>query len=207
MPKTRDPKVLAKFAGSIDYSYASGAVRLQGLDLQLDETQLRGTVSITNADTDVVSFDLTVDQIDLDRYLAPASSAQRGGRAPAPPKSAEKPAQFPTSAVEALNLNGNFSVGSAKVSGMALSNLRLGVNAQDGVVHFSPIKAGLYGGEYSGSITYDAHAAVPSVLLAQQVTGVDMTSLLKDGFKSARFSGRAMPVSRSQVPGARPMRC
>jgi AsmA protein len=190
VPKTRDPKVLAKFALSSDFSYASGAVRLQRLDFQLDDTQLRGTVSLTNPDTDAMSFDLNLDQIDLDRYLAPVSTAPPGARTPAAPQSTEKPTPLPTSAVKALDLNGSFSVGSAKVSGMTLSKLQLGVKAQDGIVHLAPIKAALYGGEYSGTITYNAQAAVPSLNLVQQVTGVDMTSLLKDGFKSERFSGR-----------------
>jgi AsmA protein len=53
-----------------------------------------------------------------------------------------------------------------------------------------PIKASLYGGEYSGDITYDAHEAVPSVKLDQQVTTVNIEPLLKDSINSERLSGR-----------------
>jgi hypothetical protein len=53
-----------------------------------------------------------------------------------------------------------------------------------------PIKASLYGGEYSGDITYDAHEAVPSVKLDQQVTTVNIEPLLKDSINSERLSSR-----------------
>lgn len=47
-----------------------------------------------------------------------------------------------------------------------------------------PIKASLHGREYSGDITYDAHEAVPSVKLDQQVTAVNIEPLLKDSINN-----------------------
>ena len=185
LPKTRDDKVLSKLAASTDFKYAANAVHLEKLDLQLDETQMRGALAITNLDSKAMTFDLNVDHIDLDRYLAPESAA------PHPAANADqKPVELPTGAVKALRLSGNFQMGTAKAAGMTLSSLHLTLEARDGVLHLFPIKANLYGGEYSGDITYDAHEAVPSVRLDQQVTGVDMAPLLKDSIKSERLSGR-----------------
>ncbi len=42
----------------------------------------------------------------------------------------------------------------------------------------------------SGDITYDAHQATPTLALEQEVTGVDMAAMLKDGIKSDRLAGR-----------------
>jgi AsmA protein len=184
-PKTRDPKALSKLAAATDFSYAAKAVRLDKLDLQLDETQLRGALAVTNLDSKAITFDLNVDHIDLDRYRSPESAA------PQPvAKSAQKPAELPTTAVKMLNVSGNFSIDTAKAAGLAFSKVHLTLEAKDGVVHLFPIKASLYGGEYSGDITYDAHEAVPSVKLDQQVTGVDIAPLLKDSINSERLSGR-----------------
>lgn len=185
LPKTRDEKALSKLAAATDFSYAANAVRLDKLDLQLDETQLRGALAVTNLDSKAITFDLNVDHIDLDRYLAAESAV------PQPvAKSDQKPTELPTTAVKALNVSGNFSIDTAKAAGLALSNVRLTLEAKDGVVHLFPIKASLYGGEYSGDITYNAHEAVPSVKLDQQVTGVDIEPLLKDSINSERLSGR-----------------
>lgn len=185
LPKTRDDKALSKLAASTDFEYGPNAVRFEKLDFQLDDTQLRGALAVTNIDSSAITFDLNVDHIDLDRYRAPESAA-----APPAAKPDQKPADLPMAAARALRLNGNFSMGTAKAAGLALSNLRLTIEAKDGVVHLFPIKADLYGGGYAGDVTYDAHEAVPTVKLDQQLTGVDMAALLKDGIKSERLSGR-----------------
>jgi AsmA protein len=190
LPKTRDDKALSKLAASTDFKYAANAVHFDKLDLQLDDTQLRGALAITNLDSKATTFDLNVDHIDLDRYRSPESAATQVTPPRPAAKPDQKPVELPIAAVRALRLSGNFSVGTAKAAGLALSNMRLTLEAKDGVLHVSPIKASLYGGEYSGDITYDAHEAVPSVRLDQQVTGMDMAPLLKDGFKSERLSGR-----------------
>ena len=185
LPKTRDVKVLSKLAASTEFKYGANALHFDKLDLQLDDTQLRGTLAVTNIESKALTFDLNVDNIDIDRYLAPQKAEP-----PPAAKPDEKPADLPTAIVRALRLSGNFSISNAKAAGLALSNLRVTLQAKDGVLHLSPIKASLYGGEYAGDITYDAHEAIPSIKLDQQMTGVDMAPLLKDGFKSERLSGR-----------------
>jgi AsmA protein len=185
LPKTRDPKALSTIAAATDFSYAAEAVRLDKLILQLDQTQLGGALAVTNLDSKAITFDLNVDHIDLDRYLAPKSASPQPVAKPD-----QTPVELPTTAVKTLNVGGNFSIGTAKAAGLSFSNVRLTLAAKDGVVHLFPIKASLYGGQYSGDITYDAHEAVPSVKFDQQVTGVDIQPLLKDSMNSERLSGR-----------------
>jgi AsmA protein len=185
LPKTRDQKALSMLAAATAFTYAAGVVRLDKLDLQLDQTQLRGALAVTNLDSNSITFDLNLDHIDLDRYLAPEGAGPRPVA-----KSDQKPTELPTTAVRTLNVSGNFSIGTAKAAGLALSNVRSRLEAKDGVVHLFPIKASVYGGEYSGDITYDAHEAVPSVKLDQQVTSVNVEPLLKDSINSERLSGR-----------------
>ena len=188
VPKTRDESALAKLALSTRFSYELKTLRLDQLDVQLDDSQLHGSLALTNPDSLASEFDLNVDRINLDRYRTPENAEAKTDQAS--PNSAQKPTELPTSAVKVLNTKGSFSIASATVSGMSLSNLKLAVNAREGIVHLSPIKANLYGGQYSGDITYDAHEATPSLALEQAVTGVDMAALLKDSIKSDRLSGR-----------------
>jgi AsmA protein len=184
-PKTQDATTLSKLAATTDFAYGKNALRLEKLDFQLDDSHLRGVAAITNLDSKAMTFDLSVDHIDLDRYLPPKSKSA----APVAAKTTEPPAPLPTSAVRALDIDGKFSIGSAKVEGMTVSNLRLGLQAKEGIVHLSPVSANLYGGTCTGDITYNAHGAVPSVKIDEQVAGVDMAGLLKDGMKSERLSG------------------
>ncbi len=188
VPATRDEHALSKLALSANFSFDLKTLRLSQLDAQLDESRFRGSFAFTNPDTPASEFDLNVDRIDLDRYRPPKSA--NATSAQPPPNTAMKPTNLPTSAVKALNTKGSFSIGSAMVSGMSLSNLKMGVNAGAGIVHLTPIQASLYGGRLSGDITYDVQQATPSLALEQEVSGVDMAALLKDSIKSDRLSGR-----------------
>ena len=71
-PKTRDEKA---FCRSSRYRRAfptrRKAMRLTQLDVQLDDSQLRGSLALTNPETLASEFDLNVDRINLDRYRAP----------------------------------------------------------------------------------------------------------------------------------------
>ena len=101
-----------------------------------------------------------------------------------------QPTPLPRDAVRSLDLDGNFNIASATFMHMTLANLHLTAKAAHGLVHLFPIKATLYGGSYSGDVTYDARANVPGLQLAQNLSDVDIAALLKDGFGSDRLSGR-----------------
>ena len=187
LPKIQDAAALSKLALATEFEYARKGVQLEKLVVKLDQTQLSGTAAITNLDTKAMTFDLRVDQIDLDRYLAPSTASAAPVRTAAPPS---VPSPLPTTAVRSLAADGSLSIGRARIKGMTLSNMQLTLRAKEGVVHLFPLKASLYGGAYTGDITYDAHDAVPQLKVEQTVSSVDMAALLKDSIKSERLSGR-----------------
>ena len=181
-PKTRDEHALSKLAASTDFRYGGNAASISNLDVQLDESKITGQAALTNLDTKAMTFDLKLDRIDLDRYMSPQNTA---------PKPDEKPFELPVAAIKPLDANGTVQIGSAKVAGVALTNMRMTVVSKDGIVHLNPAKASLYGGQYAGDITYDAHGTVPALKVDQQMSGVDVLQLLKSTVKSERLSGRA----------------
>ncbi len=190
-PQAKPTSLSTAFDVALDTN--AGTLQVSALSARLDETQLRGTLAITNLDSKAITFNLTADHIDLDRYRSPKSEAAT----PRPTaQAAAKPSELPLAPVRALDVNGELSVGTAKAAGLELSNLRLTLAAKGGVVRLFPIKANLYGGEYSGDITYDAHDSVPRVELEQQVSGVNIAPLLKDSIHSARLSGRGNASAR-----------
>jgi AsmA protein len=180
-PKTRDAQALSKFAAAAGFAYGDKALKIENLDVQLDESKLTGAVAVTNLDTKALKFDLNLDRIDADRYLSPERSA---------PKPDGKPAELPTEQLKAVDANGTIAIGQAQIAGVALTNVRVSVASKDGVVRVNPAKAALYGGQYSGDITYDVHGAAPALKLDQTMTGIDIAQLLKASLKSERLSGR-----------------
>ena len=178
-PVTRDSAVLAKLGLHGAYAYSSKAVKADKLVVQLDDTTIEGRLAL-DLPTGAKDFDLSVDHIDIDRYLPP----------PAAPTAAKSPFELPSESLKGLHAKGVLAIGQATVSGLALSALRVGLDAKDGLTHIAPAKAQLYGGQYTGDITLDSRAATPTLKLVQTMAGIDLSGLLQDYAKTKRLSGK-----------------
>lgn len=176
-------------SGKATLQYDAKTAHLSGLDARVDDSTLRGNAAVTNLTTGAMNFDLAIDQIDLDRYLGPASGSKA---APAPPPAAQsgQPTQLPTSALKTLQLNGKLAIGKATVYGMKLSQVDVGLSVDNGILHISPATAKLYDGTSTGDVTLDAHGAVPVLHLEESLAGIQIQPLLTDFAKLKRVTGR-----------------
>ena len=191
-PVTRDPKVLARLAANGSFSYGGNALAADGLEIQLDDSHLRGKLAITNLDTKAANFNLGIDRINVDRYRPPeeAASAKTAPHPAAAAKSADDTGAQSNSPLKTLDLNGTLTIGSATASNVTLTQVLVTLAARGGLTHIAPVRAKLYGGDYSGDITIDAREAVPTLKIDQSMTGIDMAQMLKDFAKTQRISGR-----------------
>ncbi len=189
-PVTRDSGALAKLAARGNFAYGTNKIAADDLDVQLDDSRLRGKVAVDDLQTRSARFDLGIDRINMDRYRSPEQAAQNAPatRASRPDGSATEPAA--TDALKTLDLNGTLKIGSATVAGITLSQVLVTIAARNGLTHIAPAKAKIYGGDYSGDITIDARGSTPTLKLDQSMTGVDIAPLVKDLAKSQRISGR-----------------
>ena len=195
-PKTRDPKVLTKLAARGDFTYGANALAVNDIEVQLDDSDLRGKAAVTSLDTKAMSFDLTVDHIDIDRYRSPETQT--------PQPVAKTPAGAPEQASDpfkTLRMDGNLSIGSVTVSNIALTQVHVGLTAKDGVTHITPATAKLYGGDYSGDITLDDRGEVATLKIDQSMTAIDMAPLLKDFAKTQRISGHGTVTTNLTARG------
>jgi AsmA protein len=197
-PATHDPKALSRFAASGEFAYGNNAVRGSKLDVQLDDSQLTGTAAITDLTTDAMSFDLNVNQIDIDRYRSP--SANPGKAAPAQAK-ASPPTPLPTDTLKALLLTGTATIGSARIAGIALTQAHVGITARGGVVHVAPLQAKLYGGSYSGDVALDVRTHPAVMKTEQSMDAIDVAQLLKDFAQTQRFSGHGTVTATLSAQG------
>jgi AsmA protein len=176
-----------RITGHGDFVYGGNALRATGLVVQLDDSTLRGAAAVTSLDTNAMSFDLVLDHINVDRYLA----AMRPSAGKAAPPSEAKSGEPPGGVLKNLQMDGKLAIGSATIAGVTATQVRANVAAKDGVTHISPATAKLYGGDYSGDITLDERGSTPALRLDQRFTGVDVASFLKDFAKLQRVSGSA----------------
>lgn len=178
-------------SGNATLEYDGKTAHLSGLDARVDESTLRGSAAVTNLTTGAMSFDLSIDRLNLDRYLGTGSKPGKSpaGSAPAPQAQGQQPSELPTSALKTLKLNGKLAIGSATVYGMKLSQIAVGLAADNGVLSISPAAAKLYGGTSTGDVTIDAHGAIPVLHLNESLSGIDIQPLLTDFAKLNRVSG------------------
>jgi AsmA protein len=204
LPRTRDPKAFALFSAGSEFSYGADGLRLEQLQAQLDDSHLRGTVAFSGGEPRALKFDLTVDQIQVDRYLStdtgpappPASSAPAGAADASPP------ARDTTAKTPDIDMDGTLSVGSLQLSPLQFTNVRLTLASKDGVLHLFPSLAQIDGGSYSGNITLDRRGAMPVLTLDEHLNGVDMSRLLAGTPYGKHMSGRGTVNVKATARGA-----
>ena len=201
VPVTSDVAVLKRFALRSAFEASTKDARLSKLEMQLDDSKLTGSAGIGDFDSMAMQFDLQVDRLNAERYMAPAppKAASPAKAAPAA-KPASPPVAIPVDLLRALNLRGNLRVAAARFAGVQFSGLHLGVDAAKGRVHLAPLEAGLYGGQYRGDITVDA-TGVPRVSFNEQVSGVDFAPLARDWLETNKLSGHGNLSVKASATG------
>ena len=180
IPDTADPQVLRTLEARGDWFLRESAAGVDRLDLKLDDSRITGSLSrellpAGSGRTPRTRFDLAIDQLDLDRYLAPdADSAPgtTGSAAPAEP--------LPTETLRGLNLEGRARIGRLTYDGLKLTDVAVTTEAAGGRLNLAPLTAKLYGGELQGRLRLDASGAEPRLTLNQTITGVALGPLLAD---------------------------
>ena len=190
--ETTDPAALTRASGDLEFVYADGALKLDPLKVRLDDSNLTGYLHMLDSAGPVVRTRLDLDQIDLDRYMPPAASAD--GQAAAPAERAQsKPAQGqedPFAALRTLDFVGEFKIGKLKVNNARMSNVTTRVVSSKGVLKVDPMAASLYEGSFEGSAVLDASGKQPKLSAKNQLTDIQVGPLLKDVAGEDRLIGR-----------------
>ena len=115
--------------------------RLSGLNVKVDDSQIKGNVGISNFAKPLYTFDLDVDQVDIDRYVK--------SDAPAKKETADKPLDL--SALKTLNADGSIRVGSLKYGKTKASNINIQLKADGEKLSLNPLRAKIDDSQIKGS--------------------------------------------------------
>ena len=149
------------------------------------QSQIKAKVGVKGFADPAINFDVGMDKFDADLYM-PKKSGDAGQKSQAG-GGAEQPLDL--SALRTLNLDGNLRIGSLKVANIKSSQVRLGVKAHNGLLNLSPLSANLYQGNLNGSLGINANN-IPSFVIRQKLTAVDVAPLLKDAANLDLAEGR-----------------
>ena len=182
-PVTADPDALQRVSFSADAKAGSTALALTAMTLDLDDSSMTGSLSVPTTGAGSLEFDLNVDSIALDRYMAPADDSAVAS------SDAQSDVEIPVDLIRTLKAKGSFTIDAATLSGMQFANLELGVDASGGKLRLHPLTADFYDGSYSGDVRIDASGDVPAISANENISDVNLAAMAKAMFDQDDISG------------------
>ncbi|MDO9233304.1 MAG: AsmA family protein [Methylotenera sp.] len=105
---------------------------LTGLNVKLDDSRIKGSVGVSHFAHPLYTFDIDIDQLDVDKYVSDSSK-------PADSKASDKPLDL--SALKALNADGSLRIGNLKYGKTKASNIRIDLKADGQKLSLNPVAA------------------------------------------------------------------
>lgn len=196
-PQTSNPQAMSQVQAQFNLQADTENADLQQLKLKLDKTSINGNLGIANFAKPKIRPQLTIDTINVDDYLAPASETQKSAG------SAQTGNQelLPLDALRSVNIDGDIKIGSMIVNKLSLSNINTRIKAEQGLINIDPANATLYKGDYTGRITLDARQAEPTMKMRHKLVGLRSEGLLFDLFQDKYISGDTRVVTEMNSKG------
>lgn len=179
LPEMADKQAMSQAQVDMHFSASPSGASLDDLKVQLDQTHLSGKASVKNFDKPAIRYDLTVNEIDVDRYLPPPSKAPAQESAPVSSTTAE-PIALPMELLRGLDIDGQFHIGKLKAANARATDIAIGLKAKDGLIQVSPTKASLYDGTLNGALALDAKTDTPKFSVKESLENIVAGPLLKD---------------------------
>lgn len=151
--------------------------------VKFDDTNIKGGFGVSRFAKPIYHFDLDIDKLDADRYIAKSDAK------PAENKPANPDAPIDLSALKQINADGEIRIGWLKLANVKSTNVKIKLQAEDGVAQLSPFSANLYEGSMNGSLRVDARST-PSIAFKQAMSGIAIGPLLVDAINNDMLSGK-----------------
>jgi uncharacterized protein involved in outer membrane biogenesis len=185
-PRTADREVLKKVALQTQFASTPGSLALNSLKATVDDTVLKGDVSVGDYDKPVVRFNIEVDGIDADRYRLPEPA---GKEAAAVAADDAKVGRLPVALLKTLDVDGSFKLGKLVLAKVRMNSVAFNVKGKNGVIRLDPITAKLYQGTFSGNLGIDATGKLPKITFNPKLENIQAEPLLKDLRGNAKLRG------------------
>lgn len=176
-PKDAKP-VLSSAAMSMKLGGNANGLLLENIKLNVDDTNASGQLAL-NLESGAVVANLSVDQIDLDRYAAPASETSSATAKSTPPeKGWPKEPLFDAAPLQGINADIKLQIAKALFQGNAVDNINLDLSAKAGDIRLKQLSALAFGGtaEISGAI--DARSEPVKLAVKPKFNAIKLDQLM-----------------------------
>ncbi|MGR9043743.1 MAG: AsmA family protein [Gammaproteobacteria bacterium] len=204
LPVMRDPEALSRLSAEFNVEATPTSADVDNLMLQLDHSTIKGNTRIENFSHPAITFNLAVDTLDLDRYLAPEPEQDPATKAIASPAAAVAAGAslFPVATLKKLNANGLLAIDKIKINNLSMQGINLKLTASNGVINTEQAVKTFYQGSYNGNLMLNVNRPHPVLTLNEQLRNVQVEPLYKDfKGKNSRLTGSVDASVRLQGAG------
>lgn len=176
-----DATAMTSVGLSADLSGGMNGASISNLDVALDQTKLTGQAAISDFEKPKITFDLNLNEINLDRYLPETTEEveeETSGDALA----------VPMELFSDVDANGSFRAQKFTSGGVSLTDIDVLVKSTPGNVSITP-KAKLYDGEIDGVIAFNKVGDTSTLKIKNDIGIVQLGKLLLDADVTDRFEG------------------
>jgi AsmA protein len=193
--KRNQPPLEAKIALHGSYSLQPDSIGVE-LTAKLDQSNIKGKLEMARTAQPSYHFELDIDRLDLDQYLASSERKLQGAKQDEPAKDAA----VDLAGLKGFSAQGQLRVGALHVQGLKLSKLKAELKAAGGRAEISPHSASLYEGELSGALSLDGNAN--RIALKETLSNVSVGPLLRDLAHQDRLEGKGNVALELTAAGA-----
>ena len=203
LPALSDPQTYTRVGVEAVFKGTPNSLTLEQLRARIDDTSVSGDINLVDFQRPDLRFNLQLDQLNLDRYLAPRQDTGKA-RPVTPETLALAVATLPVTALQALVLEGALGVDTLRVSGAQLSQVKISARARAGLLEINPATADLYQGKYSGVARLNVQGPQPELSVNTTLAKVAIEPLLTDLGGTRRISGNLNVEARLTASGHSP---
>lgn len=186
MVDTADPKALSAVNAEFGLRQQGDVYRIEPFKLGLDQSSLVGQLRVTPGKVLALHGKFDVDQMDIDRYLAPK---KEDGDAPAQP-AAQQAADDPLAVLRTLDIDLSLTVKQLTAAKAKMQDVQVRLRNKAGQLHIDPLQASLYDGRLKAAISVDARSKQPKIHAVKSLSGIDLGKLLADVAGEDRLLGK-----------------
>lgn len=182
--KPADANALKQFNLQFSYELADDKLRIKDVKVRVDETDLKGDLSIQHFDAPQIRGQWHGGKVQVDRYLPEPESTTAA--APAAP-----PQPLPFAALRALDLKVTVGFDEVNYKGITLTQPQLQVDAKNGLLQLTQLQTQIADGTVAGSGALDARKSEAQLHLNLDTKAVDVGKLLMAFAEQKAINGKA----------------
>jgi len=187
LPAMADPSVLNRLSLKAHVKGGTESVAISDGILVLDDSTMNFTAQARDFDKPDLGFDLSLDRINLDRYLPPTEDDTQEISHPASTKTSPQKTDY--APLRKLVLDGTVSIGELIVNNTKIDSTKFVITAKDGLVQLDPLNIALYQGTINGTATINVKSDSPATKVQLAVDKLQVAPLLRDALEKDFLEG------------------